>query len=365
MQRLLELVGQSQGRFIQLDDGRFLALTDAFRKRLAELDSLAEGHGKERRLHALAAPLLEDWAEEAGEFVYDDAWRDRIARLRDAEALQPILPSNLQAELRDYQVEGYNWLARLAHWGVGACLADDMGLGKTLQALALILSRAPGGPSLVVAPTSVCLNWHSEAVRFAPSLNAQVLGAGDRQKVVEGLGPMDLLVCSYSLLQQSSVAELLGAITWRTIVLDEAQAIKNMATKRSQTAMSLQGEFKLITTGTPVENHLGELWNLFRFINPGLLGSLESFNRRFAAPIERGDKEARHRLKRLVQAFVLRRLKSDVLDELPSRTEITLTVELSEQERASTKFCAARPCPIWPTAAPARAKSTCKCWRPS
>ncbi|TAN47556.1 MAG: DEAD/DEAH box helicase, partial [Methylococcaceae bacterium] len=334
MQRLLELMGNGESRFIQLDDGHFLALTDAFRKRLADLNALAESHGKERRIHALAAPLLEELAEEAGEFVSDQAWRERIARLRSAETLQPVLPGNLQAELRDYQIEGYNWLARLAHWGVGACLADDMGLGKTLQALALMLSRAPEGPSLVIAPTSVCLNWHSETVRFAPTLKVNVLGAGDRQKQIEALGPMDLLICSYALLQQSSVAELLSGIAFRTIVLDEAQAIKNMTTKRSQSAMNLQGEFKLITTGTPVENHLGELWNLFRFINPGLLGSLESFNRRFAGPIERGEKDARQSLKRLVQAFVLRRLKSQVLDELPSRTEITLTVELSEQERA-------------------------------
>lgn len=334
MQRLLELMGNGESRFIQLDDGHFLALTDAFRKRLADLNALAEIHGKERRIHALAAPLLEELAEEAGEFVSDKAWRERIARLRAAETLQPVLPSNLQAELRDYQVEGYHWLARLAHWGVGACLADDMGLGKTLQALALILSRAPEGPSLVIAPTSVCLNWHSETVRFAPTLKVNVLGAGDRQKQIEALGAMDLLICSYALLQQSSVADMLSGIVFRTIVLDEAQAIKNMTTKRSQSAMNLQGDFKLITTGTPVENHLGELWNLFRFINPGLLGSLESFNRRFAGPIERGEKDARQSLKRLVQAFVLRRLKSQVLDELPSRTEITLTVELSEQERA-------------------------------
>jgi superfamily II DNA or RNA helicase len=334
MQRLLALMGQSEGRFIRLDDGRFLALTDAFRKRLADIDALAESHGKERRIHALAAPLLEELAEEAGEFVSDKAWRERIARLRNAEALQPVLPSNLQAELRDYQVEGYNWLSRLAAWGVGACLADDMGLGKTLQALALMLQRAPEGPSLVVAPTSVCANWHSEALRFAPSLNVQILGAGDRKNLIESLGPMDLLVCSYALLQQASVSELLTEKAWRTIILDEAQAIKNMATKRSQASMNLQGDFKLITTGTPVENHLGELWNLFRFINPGLLGSLESFNQRFAGPIERGDKDARQRLKRIVQPFVLRRLKTQVLDELPARTEIQLEVELSEQERA-------------------------------
>jgi SNF2 family DNA or RNA helicase len=128
---------------------------------------------------------------------------------------------------------------------------------------------------------------------------------------------------------------MLAEISWETIILDEAQAIKNFTTKRSQSAMSLQGKFKLITTGTPIENHLGELWNLFRFINPGLLGSLESFNRRFAHPIEKyNDKQTRQHLKKLIQPFLLRRTKNQVLQELPPRTEITLQVELSTEETA-------------------------------
>lgn len=144
-----------------------------------------------------------------------------------------------------------------------------------------------------------------------------------------------MLVCTYGLLQQSDVAEMLAQVRWQTIVLDEAQAIKNFATKRSQAAMNLQGELKLITTGTPIENHLGELWNLFRFINPGLLGSLDSFNHRFAIPIERNqDKAARNCLKKLIQPFLLRRTKSQVLEELPSRTEIVLQVDLSPEELA-------------------------------
>ncbi|MCU0734707.1 MAG: DEAD/DEAH box helicase [Methylotetracoccus sp.] len=333
MQRLLELTEGAKGKFIRLDEGHFLALTEAFKKRLDDLRAYSEKHGKDYRLHALALPAMEEMAEEVGEFQGDSAWRAQLERLRHAETVQPKLPSTLQAELRDYQRDGFEWLSRLAAWGVGACLADDMGLGKTLQALALILSQSGEGPSLVVAPTSVCMNWQSEAARFAPALNVQVLGGGDREKLIGTLRPMDLLICSYALLQQESVGELLAGPVWQTIVLDEAQLIKNPATKRSQQAMALQGRFKIITTGTPVENHLGELWNLFRFINPGLLGSLESFNRRFAGPIERNqDREARQRLKKLIQPFILRRTKSQVLDELPPRTEIELHVELSEQE---------------------------------
>ena len=333
MQRLLELTAGSRSKFIRLDENRFLALTDAFRKRLDDLRSYSEKHGKDQRLNALALPVIEEIAEEVGEFKGDAAWRKQVARLREAEKFQPQLPSTLQAELRDYQQEGFAWLSRLAAWGVGACLADDMGLGKTLQAIAVILTRAGEGPSLVVAPTSVCFNWQNELSRFAPTLNVRFLGGGDRQQLIDSLKPLDLLICSYGLLQQEAVGELLSCVKFRTIVLDEAQAIKNPATKRSQQAMTLQGEFKLITTGTPVENHLGELWNLLRFVNPGLLGSLESFNRRFAGPIERNqDREVRHRLKRLIQPFILRRTKTQVLDELPPRTEIELQVELSEKE---------------------------------
>jgi len=333
MQRLLELTAGSRSKFVQLDENRFLALTDAFRRRLDDLRAFSEKHGKDQRLNALALPVFEEIAGEVGDFQADAAWRKQIGRLREAEQFQPKLPSTLQAELRDYQREGFEWLSRLAAWGVGACLADDMGLGKTLQAIALILTRASEGPSLVVAPTSVCFNWQNELLRFAPTLNVRFLGASDRQQTIDSLKPWDLLICSYGLLQQEAVGELLAGVKFRTIVLDEAQAIKNPATKRSQQAMALQGEFKLVTTGTPVENHLGELWNLFRFANPGLLGSLESFNRRFAGPIERNqDREAKHRLKRLIQPFILRRTKSQVLSELPPRTEIELQVELSEKE---------------------------------
>jgi SNF2 family DNA or RNA helicase len=218
-----------------------------------------------------------------------------------------------------------------------------MGLGKTLQSLAVILTRAAGGATLVIAPTSVCMNWLSEADKFAPTLKPIQFGNGDRQKVLDGLQAFDLVVCSYGLLQQEDVAEMLAKITWQTIVLDEAQSIKNFATKRSQAAMNLQAGFKIIATGTPIENHLGELWNLFRFINPGLLGSLDDFNTRFANAIERsGDapadklrqQNARTQLKKLIQPFILRRLKRDVLTELPSRTEIVLQVELSPAELA-------------------------------
>lgn len=334
MQTLLEISGDTSGRFVKLDGDRFLALTDSFRKRLDDIRGYTEAQGDHRRIHPLALSLLDDMASDFAEFETDEAFRSRIESLHISRDLQPKPPSTLTAELRDYQLDGYVWLSRLAAWGVGACLADDMGLGKTLQAIALILSRAADGPTLVVAPTSVLFNWHNEIGRFAPTLRPVAL-SGDRVELIKGLGPYDVLVVSYGLLQQDSVVELLSPVKFRTLVLDEAQAIKNARTRRSRSVMALDGEFRVVLTGTPLENHLGELWNLFRFINPGLLGSEDSFTRRFANPIERNrSRDARLRLKHLIQPFILRRTKTEVLRELPERTEIELKVILSPKEAA-------------------------------
>ncbi|MBF0293707.1 MAG: DEAD/DEAH box helicase [Magnetococcales bacterium] len=334
MGRLLKLARGLESRFLPLGEGRFLALTESFRKRLAEIDAFSDPHGDGQRFHPLAAPILREVLEQPGLVVEaDERWREQLQRIDLAQEADPAPPSTLQAELREYQLAGFRWLARLATWGVGGCLADDMGLGKTLQALCLLLHRAPQGASLVVAPVSVGMNWLNEIERFAPTLNGILFGGGQRQKTLDALQPFDVVISSYGLLQQE--AELLASVRWNVIVLDEAQAIKNRLTKRSQAAMALNGSLRIVTTGTPMENHLGELWNLFQFLNPGLLGSLERFNERFATPIERNrDKGAQKRLRRLIRPFLLRRVKSQVLEELPPRTEIVLQVELSDEERA-------------------------------
>ena len=331
MKKLLALSLNSPSRFVKLDDGRFLALSRAFKSRLEELRAYSENHGKGVRFSPLAGLALEEFTEEIGTCKVDKHWKNN--RKRFLEISDPELPSTLQAKMRDYQLEGFKWLGCLSAWQVGGCLADDMGLGKTVQALAAILLRAPDGPTMVVAPTSVMMNWQEEATRFAPTLNVQLFADGNRQERLNQLGPFDLLICSYGLLQ--SEEEMLGGVRWQTVVLDEAQAIKNMQTKRSQAAMNLQASFKIITTGTPIENHLGELWNLFNFINPGLLGSYESFKKKFAAPIEKQkDRAVANRLRKLIQPFILRRLKQDVLQELPPRTEVTMQVEMSTEEKA-------------------------------
>ena len=323
MRDLLSRLEKAQGRFVRLADGGFLALTEQFRKQLERLSGISEDHGKGRRMPILASVAVRDIAEDAGKLKADKEWKGFVERLSAAGRLEPEVPSTLQAELRDYQLEGFRWLSRLAHWRAGACLADDMGLGKTVQAIAAMLDEAPHGPCLVIAPTSVCHNWENELSRFAPSLAIRRLGAaGGRAEILAGLQAMDVLVISYGLLHQE--ADGLAEIDWRMVVFDEAQAIKNAETRRAQAGQRLKAHFRVALTGTPIENYLDELWSLFAVINPGLLGSRENFGRRFAAPIERNrDASALQSLRALIRPFMLRRTKSAVLSELPPRTEVT------------------------------------------
>lgn len=328
MDTLLALLDNAQGRFLKLDNGTILALGKRLRHQLDRINAVQD----DSQVHALAAALLDDASADM-QVNTEPLWQNRLQQIHQAKALQPPVPSSLRASLRDYQLAGFQWLVQLAHWGAGACLADDMGLGKTLQSLALLLHRAAGGPQLVIAPTSVCNNWIEEAQRFAPTLTTLRFGDGPREPMIASAGPATLIICSYGLLQHAS--ELMADIEWHTIVADEAQAFKNAQTKRSKAMMALRGECRLITTGTPIENHLGELWNLFRFINPGLLGTLDRFNERFGYPIEaRSDEQARLRLKALIRPFILRRLKRDVVTELPPRTEITHLIEFNADELA-------------------------------
>ena len=333
LQRLMQLVRESrQGRFVSLGEGEYLALTERLRTQLADLQAMASTDKDGLRLPAAAAAFLEQTLD--GTTVQaDKPWARRLARLEEAATLQPVLPAGLMAELRSYQAEGFAWMARLAHAGLGAILADDMGLGKTVQTLALLLTRAPLGAALVIAPTSVCGNWVAEAARFAPSLRVLSYGEGDRAEMLQSCGPGDLVVASYALTQIEG--EAFAAREWATLVLDEAQALKNAATKRAKAIGTLKADFRLALSGTPVENRLADLWSLMNLLNPGLLGSAGQFNERFAGPIERQRDEAvRSRLRRLVSPFLLRRTKAQVLADLPPRTEIVHSVEPGPEERA-------------------------------
>ena len=336
LRQLFTLLDKSPvSRFLELDDGEFVALTTVFRRQLEDLRSLSVPSSQGSiRLHPMTALALQDFVEQT-QLDAAASWQKQRTRLEEARAFQPETPNTLQAELRPYQLDGFRWLVQLSHWGAGACLADDMGLGKTVQALALLLHRAPDGPALVVAPTSVVANWINETRRFAPTLNviSYTGAAATRARLLDTLGPFDMVVTTYGVLQVD--VDRLAGVEWHSAVLDEAQAIRNPATKRAKAARKLNAGFRLVTTGTPIQNNLIDLYSLFNFINPGMLGPLEQYRRNFALPIEKdADADARARLRRLIAPFALRRLKAEVLDDLPARTEITLQVEMSAEEEA-------------------------------
>ena len=312
-------------RWVRLGEDDYAQLSERLVEKLSPLAHLAEGDAPPT-LTLGTVPLIDALASEVESLDAAEGFRRMTERMASARTLQTELPENLIATLRDYQADGFRWLSRLSQWGAGACLADDMGLGKTLQALALLLSRAGLGRALVVAPTSVLHIWRTEAERFAPSLRLRLFHEGDR--TLGGGEPGEVLVVSWAMLARE--AEVFAATRFSTVVLDEAHAIKNPATKRARAAHALQGDFVVALTGTPVENHLGDLWSLFRAVLPSLLGSEESFRRRFGS----ASPEAVRALAALAQPFILRRTKSKVAQELPPRTDIDLLVPLSAEERA-------------------------------
>lgn len=360
---LLERMDRSGfGRFIEISDAKFVALSRTLHQKLVRLKrvSMRQEKGLENgddvdrgvRIHPLASNIIEELFDESLTVESDLAWQEHVESMAEARSYEPSLPPTLTAKLRPYQLDGVKWLARLGRLGAGACLADDMGLGKTIQALIALQhfwqsqeERRTGvegagdvcqlGPALVVAPTSVCGNWIEEAARFTPSLRLHTLERGRRSDVINSLQTGDILVCSYALLQRDEIATLLQRVEWEVIILDEAQAVKNYTTVRSQVVRALKSRWRIATTGTPIENRLGELWSLFSFLNPGLLGSARDFSERFVTPIEgSGDKDALESLRELTQPFILRRRKEDVLMELPPKTEIQVDVELEPQEAA-------------------------------
>ena len=331
---LIDGVRSSQGRFIKMANGDFLALSNQLRRQLLNLEAQVAVDKKGKLKIQQFATLGLDALTEAGVNIKGDkAYTTLKSKIGKAEVATYTVPKQLQASLREYQEDGFRWLARLNGWGAGACLADDMGLGKTLQTIALLLLVAKKGPSLVVAPASVLLNWKSEIERFAPSLTVMpVNGSGvNRAELINAATAHDVILVTYGLLVTEEA--LLTDKVWNVIALDEGHTIKNKETKMSKSAMKLQSSFRLLLTGTPIQNHLGEIWNLYQFIIPGLLGSFEQFNERFIQPItQHGDKVQQKQLKKLISPFLLRRTKSEVLNELPPKTEIIKEVELSEVE---------------------------------
>ncbi|HWL43301.1 MAG TPA: DEAD/DEAH box helicase [Ilumatobacter sp.] len=254
------------------------------------------------------------------------------------ERAEPVAaPDGFAGVLRDYQARGVGWLRLLGLLGLGACLADDMGLGKTAQLIATVLADPVPEPTLVVCPTSVLGNWEREVARFAPGLRVYLHHGAGRQRTAAKLKKAcrthDVVLTSYGLLARD--ADLLEGVTWGRVALDEAQQVKNPYTAAAKAVQRLPAKRRIALTGTPVENRLTELWAIMQAVNPGLLGSLNSFKQRFAAPIERdGDDAAAARLQRLTAPFVLRRVKTDkrIIDDLPDKVEVTERCPLTREQ---------------------------------
>jgi non-specific serine/threonine protein kinase len=324
------------GRYVRLGDGSHAELPERWLRQFAAVvEGLGSGSGKRLPLHL--APLLEEILDgaDAVEIEGRDLWEGLVGVLsgRDQGPAEPP-PPGLRTELRPYQLQGYRWLRRMGRLGLGCVLADDMGLGKTVQALAMLLAEKAGGrgASLVVAPTSVVPNWEAEAARFAPELKVVRYHGVDRKERAGELADHDLAITSYAVLRRD--VEGLASVPWNYVILDEAQAIKNAATQTARSARKLRSRGRLALTGTPLENHLGELWSHFQFLVPGLLGTESQFSRRFARPVAQGDEEARETLARRIRPFLLRRLKAEVAQDLPEKVESVLLCELGpEQDR--------------------------------
>ena len=277
---------------------------------------------------ALVAALEQGGVEVRG----GEAWRALGERLADFDGIASVPPDpGLGATLRPYQQRGLDWLQFLREYGFNGILADDMGLGKTVQTLAHLLVEQRAGrldvPALLVAPTSLMGNWKREAARFAPSLRVLVLHGQERHARYAGIADADLVLTTYPLLSRDT-ERLLGQ-PFHSVILDEAQTVKNPRAKAAQVVRALDARHRLCLTGTPLENHLGELWALFDFLMPGFLGSAEGFRRHYRTPIESDGNTERHaELARRIAPFVLRRTKQQVATELPPKTEMIHRVEL-------------------------------------
>lgn len=342
IRQLLDSFKESgDSEYIRVGDKEYMKMSKVLRKHIAELASMStmsKGGGlvvPQYRIGALAEVLGNDGGLHA---TIDQGYTDLLDRMKAAYSMDPPLPQGLNAELRPYQLEGYKWLVRLSSWGAGACLADDMGLGKTLQTLTYLLSRSSEGPSLVVAPKSVAPNWKNETEKFTPSLNVTVLNEERKKKeTIEAAGPGDVIVTTYGMLVTQT--EALSKKMWNIICLDEAHQIKNKNTRTSSAAMSLHSNHRMILTGTPIQNHLGDLWNLFQFINPGLLGPWQEFLDKYIKTAEVDSEEKKEKLRGLTTPFILRRTKEEVLDDLPEKISYSHMVELSDEEMLIYEKC--------------------------
>lgn len=329
--------------YAPLEDGRKVALpADRIKTILKTLVELFEKKsiGKDGELKVsmdIAAAFLKLEGITHKRWLGEGKLHKLVEKLSNFDGIEThTLPRGLKADLRPYQMDGYNWLHFLGKYGLSGILADDMGLGKTVQTLAYLMSlkekKKLERPSIIIMPTSLIANWESESERFAPSLKTLTIHGKNRTGAFKDIKNADLVFTTYPLLPRD--LDQLLEHKWSIIILDEAQAIKNPSAKMTQAACKLEGDQRLCLTGTPVENHLGEAWSLFTFLMPGLLGDNKKFTRLYRVPIEKhGDDERKIALSKRLRPFVLRRLKSEVAKELPPKTTIIRHVTLNDEQR--------------------------------
>jgi len=342
----LRKLDPDQQLIVPLEDGRMLPVpVSRIRNILDTLfelyqEDVLDEHGRVRLSRIQLARLGElDQGDSSTRMHWRGADNQRVLAeyLRGVEHIPEVAPpEGLNTRLRGYQRQGLAWLQFLREHGLAGVLADDMGLGKTVQTLAHLLLEKAGGrmdrPSLVVVPTSLMVNWRRESARFAPGLRVLSLHGPKRRQYFDVIAEYDLVITTYSLLARDM--ETLLQYSYHLLILDEAQFIKNPRARASRLVRQLDARHRLCLTGTPLENHLGELWSLFDFLLPGLLGDARLFRRVLQNPIEKhGDEEASRRLARRVQPFMLRRTKQEVASELPPKTEIVHGVELEGAQR--------------------------------
>jgi superfamily II DNA or RNA helicase len=302
-----------------------------------EVEVLAAA-GKTGKLPLSQAGRIQELLAEADESVVSAGAKQLFARLSDIDSIKPAKkPKNLKATLRPYQEQGLSWLKFIHEIGSGGVLADDMGLGKTIETIALLLllkqeSKEDPLRALIVAPTSVVSNWQREIERFAPSLTTALWHGAGRKENRKELDEANVIITSYALLRRD--IDLLRNLRLDYAILDEAQNIKNPASATAHAAKELPAQRRLALTGTPIENRLSEIWSIFEFVSPGLLGPLSKFEERFGRPIDGGDPKAAARLRSVIHPFILRRTKSEVVQDLPPKIEVDKLVDLAPDQKA-------------------------------
>lgn len=328
----------SEGRrYVRLADGSYARL-DPQKVRevlLRQAEILATGGGQGNKLPLSQAGRIQELLDQVGKTQVGDGAKELFGRLRDIDEIKGAKkPRTLKAQLRPYQEQGFAWLSFLHEIGSGGVLADDMGLGKTIQTIALLASVKAADEkngtkfkALIVAPTSVVTNWLREMDKFAPSLKHALWHGGDRKERKGELDEADVVLTSYALLRRDE--ELFAKMKLRYAILDEAQNIKNPLSATARAAKRLRADRRLALSGTPIENRLSEIWSIFDFVSPGLLGPLDKFEERYSRPIDAGDTKAAARLRATIHPFILRRTKAEVAKDLPEKIETDQFCELT------------------------------------